>query len=389
MLVLPIFPAITVPAQSVDMQSVLRKEFKESIEKNKITGIAGAVIHGGKVIARHGAGLRRLSGTDPIQADDKFHIGSVSKTTVALAIMRLVERGLLDLDEPISTYLDEYELQRNWRNVTLAQLLVHTSGAPRDFPGPLFEQHRKPADVIVNDRKEAIRTVLKNKPESEPGKKHAYSNVGYTLISHVAEQVTDKSWENLIRDEIFKPLQLSSVGFGPPLADASGEQPWGHRPTIYRIELWGLPSFGPMHEQDPNEPGSDLLMVNRPAGLFHMNMSDLARLGYEFLSGKRGESSIISKKSIEFLLTADTEIGRGIKHANGSLVLDSSGLISGSNSDAYWVTGWNTTFVGFMALYPEQDMVLALSSNDGRLSKVTKAFFRIAKAVSSTLAEPH
>jgi len=376
-----------VAQQSSDVQSVLSMKLKEHIEKHKLIGLGGAVIQNGRVIARAAAGLRQKSGNDPMQGDDKFHIGSVGKIMTTLVTMRLVERQLLDLASPISTYLPNYEIHKSWSDVTLSQLLVHTAGAPRDFPGPLFENNRMPLNIVAKDREEAVRLILKNETVSSPGEAHLYSNVGFTLIGHVAEVVLSKPWEIVIREEIWKPLNLTSAGFGPPKSDINldGSQPWGHRPIFYHGELWGIPSIGPMREQDPSKPSSDLPTINTPAGLVHMNMEDLARLGYEFLAGQRGESDLLSMESFEFLLAANQNISGGLKYANGALVLDEIGLLDTKDSSRYWSVGWNTTFVGFIALLPEQNAVVSLSANDGRHSKVRRAFFKITNAVSMTL----
>lgn len=379
----------TTLAQEVeDVQSVLSTQLQKATEEYELIGLAAAVIQDGNVIAKAASGLRRKSGDDPIRADDKFHIGSIGKSMTAMVIMRLFERGLLEVDAPISNYMPGYEFHEDWAGVTLAHLLVHTAGAPRDFPGSLFEKEVKPDRRIARDRAEALQSVLKKKVDAELGDEHAYSNVGYTLIGHIAELVTGKPWQALIREEVWDPLELTTAGFGPPKAGESGEQPWGHRPAFYRGELWGIPAVGPMWQRDPSNPKSDLPAIIRPAGLNHMNMSDLARYGYEYLAGRRGESELMRKESFEFLQSARIDIGGGLKYANGSMVFDEIGLIQTKNKHTYWATGWNTTFVGFIILLPDQNAVVTIATNDGRLTKATRSFYEIAEAVSSALPEP-
>jgi len=160
--------------------------------------------------------------------------------------MRLGERDLLDLDQPISVYLKGYNIHESWMSVTLRDLILHKAGVQRDFPGPIFQQAAESDDHIVVDRQEALRKVLAKKIDPAPGGLKSYSNVGFTLLGHIAEVVTGNSWEVILRDEIWNPLALTSAGFGPPRSENSKEQPQGHRPLLYKVELWGIPSIGPV-----------------------------------------------------------------------------------------------------------------------------------------------
>ena len=72
--------------------------------------------------------------------------------------------------------------------------------------------------------------VLAEKPAYPPGEKYAYSNVGYTIAGAMAEKATGATWEDLVKREVFEPLELTGAGFGPPKSpDETLEQPRGHR----------------------------------------------------------------------------------------------------------------------------------------------------------------
>lgn len=383
---LSIFSTITSNTANAEeqptVQSILSTAISRANVENGLVGLAGAVMQDGHLIATAGAGMRRKSGSDPIQADDKFHVGSVGKSMTASVIMRLVERSLLDLDKPVAAYLPDYHHHPDWGSVSLAQLLIHTAGVRRDFPGSLFEQEPDAENRSAHRRSAAVRSILAEGLRSDPGDKHSYSNAGFTVIGHVAEVATGKRWSTLIREEIWNPLDLTSAGFGPPRDDGNGAQPWGHRPMIYRTELWGFPAIGPIREKDPSTPEADLTAMISPAGLYHMNMADLARFGYGLLKGE-----LLQKESIEFLLTGELDIGAGLKYTNGSMLFDTSQVIKTEDANTYWTTGWNSTFVGFLMILPDQKVALSLATNDGRFSKARLSFIEIAETVSSALRE--
>src|SRR5205823_2571912 len=101
-----------------------------------------------------------------------------------------------------------------------------------------------------------------DKPAYPSGKKHAYSNVGYTIAGAMAEKATGATWEDLVKREVFEPLELSQVGFGPPRsADETLEQPRGHRAV--------LAGKVPADDQADNTP------IIGPAATVHMTLSGL------------------------------------------------------------------------------------------------------------------
>ena len=77
--------------------------------------------------------------------------------------------------------------------------------------------------------------VIAEKPAHPPGEKYAYSNVGYTIAGAMAEKATGATWEDLVKREVFEPLELTGAGFGPPKSpDETLEQPRGHRTCAWR-----------------------------------------------------------------------------------------------------------------------------------------------------------
>src|SRR5262249_41937699 len=155
-----------------------------------------------------------------IELGDRWHLGSVTKSITATMIARLVESGRMQWSDSVGERFPDAAIHEDWKPVTLRQLLTHTAGAPANFAfwvrlsGMLFPPALGPQ--CTRQRREAVIHVIAQKPASPPGEKYAYSNVGYTMAGAMAETATNMSWEDLVKQEVFEPLGLTGVGFGPP-----------------------------------------------------------------------------------------------------------------------------------------------------------------------------
>src|SRR5207248_3810584 len=99
-------------------------------------------------------------------------------------------------------------------------------------------------------------------PEAPPDTKFIYSNAGYSIAGHMAEKVTGKSWEDLMREKIFRPLGMTTAGFGAPGTRARNDQPRGHKADGSAVE--------------PG-PGADNPVAIAPANAVHCSISDWAK----------------------------------------------------------------------------------------------------------------
>jgi CubicO group peptidase (beta-lactamase class C family) len=190
-------------------------------------------------------------------------------------IARLVERGLLQWDSTLAEVFPELAAQMNpdFQKVTLLQLLSHRAGLPADLKG---------SDYLGNDvkslRLRAVREALAQKPQSTPGSQTAYSNLGYIIAGAVVEKVTGESWEDAMVKEIFKPLRMTSAGFGGTGTPGQIDQPWPHAED-------GKPAAS-------NAPGR-----------VHCSIQDWARFIQDQLRGARGESALLKPESYQKLQT--------------------------------------------------------------------------------------
>jgi CubicO group peptidase (beta-lactamase class C family) len=132
----------------------------------------------------------------PASADTAFRLASVSKPFTAIAILQLVERGLIDLDQPAQHYVPEIP----WPQVTVRQLLNHTGGVP-DYLRETFVKSRP-------DNRDVFRAMRNRKLEFIPGTDVHYSNTGYAALGLVLETVAGEDYAACLRQQVFAPCGM-------------------------------------------------------------------------------------------------------------------------------------------------------------------------------------
>ena len=145
-----------------------------------------------QIIINKGYGMANWDYEIPNNPQTKFRIASLTKQFTAMAILMLEEKGLLDLNDPLTKYISDYP---NGNKIKILHLLTHTSGIPDHTELPDFNQERRvyPYDVIKTI------VTFKNKPlEFTPGEKFKYSNSGYILLGYIIEMITNMSYEQYI-----------------------------------------------------------------------------------------------------------------------------------------------------------------------------------------------
>ena len=201
----------------------------------ELPALAAAVVKNGKIIASGAVGTRRAATAIPVTIDDRFHIGSDTKAMTSLLAAMLVEGGKIRWDSTVAEIFPELvaTMDSGVKAVTLEQLLSHTSGIPSDNDGhekllqQSFAQEHKNLDEL---RYWIIGELIRQPLQSKPGAKFAYANMGYILAGAMLERVSGKTWEELIVERVFNPLELKSAGLGPQSTLGRIDAPLGHVP---------------------------------------------------------------------------------------------------------------------------------------------------------------
>ena len=168
------------------------------LKEKQVPGCALMVRHNGKVVLAAGYGFANLEHNVPVTPQTVFQSGSVGKQFTAMAVMILIEEKKLDLDDPISKYLD---VPNAWSAITVRHLLTHTSGLG-DYPEKFSLQQEYSEDDLLN--------MIKVQPLGfAPGEKWSYSNLGYVTLGILIHKVSGEFYGDLLQKRVFAPLGMS------------------------------------------------------------------------------------------------------------------------------------------------------------------------------------
>ncbi|MBB6326629.1 CubicO group peptidase (beta-lactamase class C family) [Algoriphagus iocasae] len=183
----------------------------DALEKARVEGFSGVVLvaQEGKILYEEAIGMRSFEDHVALKTKDIFEMASVSKQFTAMMIMMCQEKGLLNYDDPVGKYLDI-----PYRGITIRQLLTHTSGLP-DYQA-VMDEHWDKSKVAGNP--DILEYLNKYQPPMlfEPGEKYQYSNTGYVFLASIVEKATGKDFVELMREWIFKPLNMKSTDIRSP-----------------------------------------------------------------------------------------------------------------------------------------------------------------------------
>jgi CubicO group peptidase (beta-lactamase class C family) len=174
---------------------------KSEMEKQKIPGVALAVLRDEKIILAKGYGLANVEHQVPVKPETIFQSGSMGKQFTATAVMMLMEEGKLSLDDKISKFFPDAPAA--WEKITVRHLLTHTSGMT-DYP-PGFDFRR---DYTEEELLHQIKAVPLG---FQPGEKWAYSNLAYVTLGILIHKASGQFYGDFLRDRVFKPLQMTTA----------------------------------------------------------------------------------------------------------------------------------------------------------------------------------
>lgn len=269
----------------------------------------GAVLvaQDGTIVFDKGYGSANLEWNIPNDGDTKFRLGSVTKQFTAVSIMLLRERGKIDLEAPVKTYLPDAPAA--WDEVTVFNLLTHSSGIP-NFTG--FEDYGKTKSLPTN--LDELIARFSDKPlDFVPGEQYAYSNSGYILLTAIVEQASGQTYADFVGENLFKPLGMADSGYD------------GHAAIVPRRASGYVPTpNGPMH--------ADYIDMSIPqgAGALYSTTHDLLKWETGLFDGK-----ILKPESLELLITpfkGNYAFGLGVMKTDQGTTISHGGGIEGFNT---------------------------------------------------------
>ncbi|MFI1505093.1 serine hydrolase domain-containing protein [Streptomyces sp. NPDC020597] len=323
--------------------------------EGRAPSLVAAVVRDGQTVW-HGA-RTSVEGHGPDQ-NVQYRIGSITKTFTAVLVMRLRDEGVLGLEDPLEKHLPG----TGAGGATVAELLSHTAGLAAESPGPWWE--RTPGSL-----RPGLADVLGDlAPPCAAGRRFHYSNVGYTLLGALVEELRGVSWEEAVRCEVIEPLGLTRTGVRPrsPAAGGWAVHPWADVMLPEPVE-----DFGRM----------------AAAGQLWSTTGDLARFA-AFLA--QGDERVLGPETLREMQTPSAPAGPGdlaegatyglglqIQHLDGRMLVGHSGSVPG--------------FLASLTIGVADDVaavVLANCTSGPMVSQVASDLVRIVADAEPRIPEP-
>lgn len=258
--------------QYQELISTSDKYFKDKLASDHIVGVSAAIVIDGQVIWAKGFGYSDRDRKVPMLPETVVNIGSVTKTFTSLAVMQLHEKGLLNINKGLNTYLPGFHPmsrpQDSSSAVTIRSVITHTSGIQSDIWKNSDFGSGKYTDVLgyIND------TYLLY----PAGTVALYSNAGYNILGHLIKTVSREDYAAYVHKHIFLPLKMASSGFA---MDALK-----NRTRIY--------AYG--------QEFKEYELRDIASGGIYSNINDLAKYAIGMLDAYRGKSNaLISQKTAQ------------------------------------------------------------------------------------------
>lgn len=338
---------IGISQNKTDYSSIIdsyRTKIEQVINSGSVKGMAIALVDENRVVWIENFGYSDYENKIKADSNTIYGIGSVSKLFTGSAIMQLHERKKLDINMPISIYSPEFKIKKRYNSesaITARMLLCHHSGLPSDVANGIFSMNPKPFRSIIE-------LVGKEYAPYPPNYIYSYSNIGYSLLGMTVENVSDRSYENYVKSNIFEPLQMHSACFSN---DNSVKFSKGYDENGNLREEYGIRPV--------------------PAGAIKSNIYDMAKFAMSFLPEYVG-TRILKKETIEEMLS----------NKNNSSPLDLNqkyGLTwhyerINSAGQIYYHTGGTLNHRSLLAIAPESNLaavILSNSVNSGRFHGIT------------------
>lgn len=297
---------------------------------------------------------------DASAAQTQYRIGSITKTFVAVLVMRLRDEGLLRLSDRLEQHLPGLAAgaeERDGRGPTVAELLSHTAGLASETPSPWWE--RTPGQL-----RPELADILSQPPARHPaGRVFHYSNVGFALLGALVERLRGEAWGDVLRRELLEPLGMTRTSLQPQAPHVSG---------------WAVHPWADVLLPEPSAQTGRMA----PAGELWSTVTDLARWA-AFLA--TGDDKVLSSESLTEMRTACTAVRDGAGYGLGLQ------LFSHRGHDYVGHGGSMPGFVATLWIDPAEHLGAVLLANTTAgipVAQVTADLLRIVAENEPRLPDP-
>jgi CubicO group peptidase (beta-lactamase class C family) len=277
--------------------SGLNAQLEAEREQHGIAGLSVAVVYDQSIIWSEGFGQANVQTSTPATPETLYRVGSITKLFTDTMLMQLRDAGKLQLDDPISLYLPDFQLASTDTSTapTFRQIASHTSGLPREAPLNYWRTRQFPtADALVSSLRDTSLLF-------PPGTGYQYSNVGVAVMGHALEQIAGEPYQQYVGEHILQPLGMTHSGLD--LKDSVRAQ-LAHGPSnsAASASLDPYPDFAGM----------------TPAAGLYSSVDDMARfISLQFRDGPAGGAQVLAGSSLEEMRSPASRISPASDFAIG------------------------------------------------------------------------
>lgn len=275
---------VLIPSYAIEnpnkIQSILpafEKSVNTMLEESHVPGVAIGIVSGDKIVFMKGFGVRDIETKEAVDTNTIFPIGSLSKAFTGVTMAKLVSQGKVKWDDKVISYLPHFKLYDPWvtKEITIRDLLSHRSGLTT-HTGDILQ-------VLGYNREQIINRLQYVKPTSSFRSRWDYQNSMFAVAGELAGKVSGKTWDNVIAEQIFTPLNMNSSS--ARMADFHNAK---NKITTYRLV-----------NNKPEKNVLDLDDTFAPSGGVSTTISDMMNwMIMELNKGKYKDQQIINKDAL-------------------------------------------------------------------------------------------
>lgn len=332
----------------------LERFIDHEVATKELPALSIALVDDQTIVWARGFGYANPQDKTPATAETVYRVGSVSKLFTDIAIMQLVERGVLDLDAPVNRYLPEFKpANPSGKAITLRQLMAHRSGLVREPPvGHYFD----PTEPSLAQTVQSLNaTELVYPPET----RIKYSNAAVATAGYVLEHTQQQPFASYLRRAVLEPLGLKKSSFEPSPEIAKG---------LAKAYMWTY--YGRVFEA----PTFSLGMA--PAGSMYSTVTDLGRfLSVLFAGGQGPGGPVLKRTTLEQMWTPQfAKPGEKTGFGIGFMLSERAGCRCIGHSGAIY------GFATDLAALPDEKLGVAVVASKDCANAVTKHIADVALA---------
>ncbi|HFU77348.1 MAG TPA: class A beta-lactamase-related serine hydrolase [Epsilonproteobacteria bacterium] len=278
---------------------------QKKIQKYDIPAMAVLVVDENGTLEKAYNGYKTYGGGRKILPEELWNIGSLTKSMTATLSAKMVEQGYLDWNTTLLEVFPEFSssMQEQYKNVTLIELLSHTSGLPADNDS-VWEEFIDDNRTLIEQRYEVCEGALAFESQHQKGE-YLYSNINYVVTAAILEKKSSKVYESLMKEYLFDPLGMDSSQFG---SNGLENNAYGHK--VLNQQLIAI---------EPSEITADNVAVVAPAGSqTFISLDDMSKYLQEHLKANMGlGSEYLSAESFSRLHTKVVNVDEDLGYSLG------------------------------------------------------------------------